>query len=185
MSVDNKFLVRDKITLKVTGLGSSGEGVGKTDGFTVFAHGALADETEEVIEEEIRKQFKMKGLILADIEVMKMQDNNLKEGVTSKILPAGISAKGEISKRDTNGVNQEEFKILQKYIKRIIKQIGEEILQGKIDLKPTGYKYKEKMLPGLCQYGKIVGRGGKRIKNGEGSREIRKKMSGNFIYQWK
>ena len=39
MSVDNKFLVRDKITLKVTGLGSSGEGVGKTDGFTVFAHG--------------------------------------------------------------------------------------------------------------------------------------------------
>ena len=27
MSVDNKFLVRDKITLKVTGLGSSGEGV--------------------------------------------------------------------------------------------------------------------------------------------------------------
>ena len=28
MSVDNKFLVRDKITLKVTGLGSSGEGVG-------------------------------------------------------------------------------------------------------------------------------------------------------------
>ena len=25
MSVDNKFLVRDKITLKVTGLGSSGE----------------------------------------------------------------------------------------------------------------------------------------------------------------
>ena len=31
MSVDNKFLVRDKITLKVTGLGSSGEGVGKTD----------------------------------------------------------------------------------------------------------------------------------------------------------
>jgi 23S rRNA (uracil1939-C5)-methyltransferase len=47
MSVDNKFLVRDKITLKVTGLGSSGEGVGKTDGFTVFAHGALADETVE------------------------------------------------------------------------------------------------------------------------------------------
>lgn len=48
MSVGNKFLVRDKITLKVTGLGSSGEGVGKTDGFTVFAHGALADETVEV-----------------------------------------------------------------------------------------------------------------------------------------
>ena len=54
MSVDNKFLVRDKITLKVTGLGSSGEGVGKTDGFTVFAHGALADETVEVELEQVK-----------------------------------------------------------------------------------------------------------------------------------
>lgn len=49
----------------------------------------------------------------------------------------------------------------------------------------SGTNIKKKMLPGLCRYGKIVGRGGKRIKNGEGSREIRKKMSGNFIYQWK
>ena len=56
MSVDNKFLVRDKITLKVTGLGSSGEGVGKTDGFTAFAHGALADETVEVELEQVKKK---------------------------------------------------------------------------------------------------------------------------------
>lgn len=111
--------------------------------------------TEEAIEEEIRKQFKMKGLILADIEVMKMQDNNLKEGVTSKILPAGISAKGEISKRDTNGVNKEEFEILQKYIKKIIKQIGEEILQGKIDLKPTNHKGNTPCQ--YCEYHSICG----------------------------
>ena len=65
----------------------------------------------------------MKGLILADIEVMKMQDNNLKEGTTSKIIPAGISGKGAINKRDTNGVEQEEFEVLQKYIGKIIKEI--------------------------------------------------------------
>lgn len=56
MSVDNKFLVRDKITLKVTGLGSSGEGVGKTDGFTVLCTmAALADETVEVELEQVKK----------------------------------------------------------------------------------------------------------------------------------
>ncbi len=98
------------------------------------------DKTQEAIEEEIRKNFKMKGLILADIKAMKMQDINLKEGVTSQIVPAGITTKGEISKRDTSGVNQEEFQVLQNYIEKIIKQIGREILQGKIDLKPTNHK---------------------------------------------
>lgn len=111
--------------------------------------------TEEAIEEEIRKQFKMKGLILADIEVMKMQDNNLKEGTTSKIIPAGISGKGAINKRDTNGVEQEEFEVLQKYIGKIIKEIGKEILQGKIDLKPTNYKGKTPCR--YCEYHAICG----------------------------
>ena len=57
--------------------------------------------------------------------------------------------------RDTNGVNQEEFKILQKYIKRIIKQIGEEILQGKIDLKPTNHKGNTPCQ--YCEYHSICG----------------------------
>ena len=62
MSVDNKFLVRDKITLKVTGLGSSGEGVGKTDGFTVFAH-----ETVEVELEQVKKNY-ASGKVTAILE---------------------------------------------------------------------------------------------------------------------
>ena len=119
--------------------------------------------TEEAIEEEIRKQFKMKGLILADIEVMKMQDNNLKEGTTSKIIPAGISGKGVINKRDTNGVEQEEFEILQKYIGKIIKEIGKEILQGKIDLKPTNYKGKTPCR--YCEYHAICGFDARNNKN--------------------
>ena len=119
--------------------------------------------TEEAIEEEIRKQFKMKGLILADIEVMKMQDNNLKEGTTSKIIPAGISGKGAINKRDTNGVEQEEFEVLQKYIGKIIKEIGKEILQGKIDLKPTNYKGKTPCR--YCEYHAICGFDARNNKN--------------------
>ena len=34
----------DNITLTVNGLGSSGEGVGKYEGFTVFVKGALPEE---------------------------------------------------------------------------------------------------------------------------------------------
>ena len=110
--------------------------------------------TEEEIENEIRKSFKMKGLILADVKVIRMQDKNLDVG-TSKIIPAGITKSEAINKRDTNGINKEEFEILQKYIGKVIKQIGKEILQGKIDLKP--YNHKGKTPCKYCEYHCICG----------------------------
>ena len=92
--------------------------------------------SDEEIEELIRKNFKMKGLIVADVKIIKMNDNTLKSG-SSKIIPAGITTSGEIIEKWTNGVKQEEFKLLQDYIYKTIKDIGKEILSGKIDLKPT------------------------------------------------
>ena len=91
--------------------------------------------TEEQIEEELRKNFKMKGLILADVKVIKMQDKNLEFG-TSKLIPAGITKSGDISVKTTSGVNKEEFKILQDYIYKTIKEIAKEILKGNINIKP-------------------------------------------------
>ena len=91
--------------------------------------------TEEQIEEELRKNFKMKGLILADVKVIKMQDKNLDYG-TSKLIPAGITKSGDISEKTTSGVNKEEFKILQDYIYKTIKEIAKEILKGNINIKP-------------------------------------------------
>lgn len=111
--------------------------------------------TQEEIEQIIRKKYKMKGLILADIKVMKMQDNNLKENTTSTLIPAGITSKGLINKRDTNGVDKEEFEVLQKYVSKIIKQIGREIMQGKIELKP--YNHKGKTPCQYCEYHSICG----------------------------
>ena len=91
--------------------------------------------SEEQIEDELRKNFKMKGLILADVKVIKMHDKHLESG-TSKLVPATITKAGEISEGKTNGVNKEEFKILQDYIYRTIKQISKEILRGNISIKP-------------------------------------------------
>ena len=91
--------------------------------------------TEEQIEDELRKNFKMKGLILADVKVIKMQDKNLEFG-TSKLIPAGITKSGDISEKTTSGVNKEEFKILQDYIYKTIKEIAKEILKGNINIKP-------------------------------------------------
>ncbi|MDY4920573.1 MAG: 23S rRNA (uracil(1939)-C(5))-methyltransferase RlmD [Phascolarctobacterium sp.] len=47
----------DKIELLVTGLGSSGEGVGKYEGFTIFVKGALPEESVEVTITLVKKSY--------------------------------------------------------------------------------------------------------------------------------
>ena len=91
--------------------------------------------SKEEIEKRIRKSFQMRGLILADINIIKMQDHTLEYG-TSNYIPAGITKSGEISKKGTSGVNSKEFKILQDYIPIVIRQIANEILSGNIKFEP-------------------------------------------------
>lgn len=110
--------------------------------------------SEEKIEEELRKQFKMKGLILADIKVIKLHDKNLESG-TSKLIPATITKSGAISESKTSGVNSEEFRILQDYIYKTIKEISKEILKGNIAIKP--YYKKGKTPCKYCSYKSICG----------------------------
>ncbi len=97
---------------------------------------------QEEIEDKIRANFKMKGLILADVKVVKLHDKNLQNG-NSALVPAYIGKDGE----KTSGVTAEQFKDLQKYMYTIIKQISKEIIGGNIDLKPY---YKDKKTP--CKY---------------------------------
>ena len=110
--------------------------------------------TEEQIEEELRKNFKMKGLILADVKVIKLHDKNLESG-TSKIIPATITKAGEISQSKTSGVNKEEFKVLQDYIYKTIREISKEILSGNIKIKP--YNKNGKTPCEYCSYNAICG----------------------------
>lgn len=104
--------------------------------------------TEEEIENEIRKKFKMQGLILADVDVVKSMDKELEQGASSRV-PAYLDKAGNLSKGKSNAVNKVQFEYLQKYMNRIIKQISEEILSGNIELKPY-YNLKNKKTP--CEY---------------------------------
>lgn len=117
---------------------------------------------EEEIEEMIRKNFRMKGLIIADVKIIKMNDNTLKSG-TSKLVPAALTASGTINEKWTNGVKKEEFKLLQDYIDKTIKEIAKEILSGKIDLRP--YYKKGKTPCEYCEYKAICGFNPRQNKN--------------------
>lgn len=124
--------------------------------FSLLEQIANADKRidEEKIEELIRKNFRMKGLIIADVKIIKMNDNTLKTG-SSKLVPAAITVNGSVNEKWTNGVKKEEFKILQDYIYKTIKEISKEILSGEIDLKP--YNKQGKTPCEYCQYKTICG----------------------------
>lgn len=110
--------------------------------------------SSEEIEKQIKKKFKMQGLILADVKVVKMMDKTLESGASS-IVPAYIGKDGDLSSTKTSGVSRAQFEYLQKYMTKIIKQISQEIMSGNIDIKPY---YKKKKKPcDYCKYKAICG----------------------------
>lgn len=104
---------------------------------------------DEEIENKIRSNFKMKGLILADISIIRTMDKKLQTGA-SDIIPVYVSKDGEISEKKSSVINKKDFNELQIKVKEIIKQISYEILKGKIDIKP--YNYKKKTGCDYCKY---------------------------------
>ena len=111
--------------------------------------------SDEQIEEEIQKNFKMNGLILADVNIVKMMDKKLETGA-SNVVPAYIDKEGNLSKKSSS-ITKSQFEDLQKYTNKIIKQISKEILKGKIDIEPS-YNVKNKKTPcTYCEYKPICG----------------------------
>lgn len=106
------------------------------------------DITEEEIEEKIREHFRMNGLVLAEMKLINMMDNKLKDGEKSDIIPVKIKKDGTMDKT-SKVVSRKEFEILQKYVKNTLAQISKEILDGNIEIKPY-YNVKNKRKP--CEY---------------------------------
>ncbi len=86
--------------------------------------------TKEEIEEDIKRNFKMKGLIASDVKLVKMMDKSLDTG-SSNIIPAYIKNDGSLSEGRSSSISGEQFKVLQKYIIKTIKGISKEILSRK------------------------------------------------------
>ncbi len=106
------------------------------------------NKSEEQIKEELKKKFKMNGMILADINVIKKMDKNLEKGA-SNLIPVYLDKNGNISNSWSNVLTKEEFTKLQKTAEKIIKEIAKEILSGNIDIKPA---YNRKTKIDACKY---------------------------------
>lgn len=110
--------------------------------------------TDEDIEEQIRKQFKMRGIVLSDINIVKKMDKDLEKGA-SNIVPVYIDSKGNISGAKSSSANIDEFNKLQEYTIKTLKEISKEIFEGNIDIKP--YYKNTKTGCDYCGYKSICG----------------------------
>jgi ATP-dependent helicase/nuclease subunit B len=104
--------------------------------------------SEESIEEEIFKRFKMKGLLLGDEEAVRLMDQTLETGY-SQIVPAAIKTKGGFY--STSAIaSEDDLGHLRTHIRGVFKNIGNRITQGDIDINP--YKLKDKTPCTYCSY---------------------------------
>ena len=114
------------------------------------------NKTDEEIKEELRKKFRMNGMVLADINIIKSMDKTLEKGASNNI-PIYLDKDGNISNSKSNVVTKEQFSNMQKTAEKIIKQIAKEILEGNIDIKPAYYKKNKIDVCKFCEYKSICG----------------------------
>lgn len=104
--------------------------------------------TVEEIEKKWFKEFKMKGLVLADEEAVKMMDSTLESGY-SDMIPVGLNKSGEFYKNSSVAA-AEQFSGIRKYVRSKIQDIGTNITDGMINISP--YKLKDKTPCTFCSF---------------------------------
>lgn len=88
---------------------------------------------DEAAADAVEKQMKLNGLVLSDPEVVRDMDPDFENG--SAFLPVSMNKSGEI-KITQSVATMNQFNVLIKYVKASLKQIGDAISGGKIDINP-------------------------------------------------
>lgn len=105
--------------------------------------------TGEEIKKEIIKSFKLKGLVLKDVDVVKEMDKNISG--SSLVIPAYVKKDGELGQ--SSAIDLEHFELLRKHVLRNIKKCCIEMLKGNIEINPV--KTKANTACSYCLYSSI------------------------------
>ena len=91
-----------------------------------------ADEAEE----ELFRQYQMKGLVTADPVVVCAMDHGLGRGETrSAVIPVALKKDGGFTK-SSSVVTPEQWERLRRYVRSEIRSIGTKITDGRVDILP-------------------------------------------------
>lgn len=103
---------------------------------------------EDAIEQKLFKQFKMKGLVRADEEAVRLMDGTFASGY-SDIIPVGLKKNGDFYKQ-SSVAGTEEFSGIRNYVRGVIRDIGTNLSNGVIDIAP--YKLKNHIPCTFCSF---------------------------------
>jgi ATP-dependent helicase/nuclease subunit B len=104
--------------------------------------------TLDQIEKEIFKSFKMKGLVLGDIDIIRLMDQTLDTG-NSDIVSAGIKKDGSLSSR-SKAASKEDFHFMRQHVRKLYEKAGNRIVSGTTEITP--YKLKDRTPCQFCSY---------------------------------
>lgn len=115
--------------------------------------------SKEEIEEEINKKLRMKGVILSEARLIKAMDTNMLN--ESSVLELSRKKDGTFTSK-VPVATKEQFTELRNHMRKILKQMGDEILSGNIKNEPV--KKKSKSACEFCDY-KLICRFDKELGN--------------------
>lgn len=104
---------------------------------------------DEDIEREIMKKLKMKGLLLADPDIIKEMDRDI-DG-DSAIIPARINKDGSLGR--SSAATVEQFNNLRGHVRRKLAELCEQMADGNIEISP--YKKKKETPCSYCKFSSI------------------------------
>ncbi|QKY68532.1 helicase-exonuclease AddAB subunit AddB [Lentibacillus sp. CBA3610] len=94
--------------------------------------------SDDEIEKELFKKYKMQGMLLSDEEIVKLMDTSLESG-RSQIIPAGVKKNGGFYS-GSRIADQETFQSLQNHIHHLMMQAGIDMTSGGVHLNPFQHK---------------------------------------------
>lgn len=103
----------------------------------------------EEVEKELIKSFKMEGYFIEDKDLIERLDKNISKEKESTIAKIKLN-KDETVSKTSHTLDENSFNILLKVINRKIEEIGEDIVSGKILIKP--YKNGKEIPCKWCGY---------------------------------
>jgi ATP-dependent helicase/nuclease subunit B len=102
---------------------------------------------DEEVEEQLQKDFRPGGFVVAENEVIELMEEGLKG--SSTVMPIRLKKDGTVSKSDY-AWSREQYEALTAHLEHLLAEAGDEIARGKVEIAP--YRLDKKIPCTYCPY---------------------------------
>ena len=107
---------------------------------------------EKDIEKQILKQLRMNGLVNSELDIIHHLDREIEK--ESDVIPVAIKD-GYVQESRSSVASTRRFQDLRRFVNRKLREAGQDILRGNVDLKP--YKQGSRTACDYCPYHAVCG----------------------------